>query len=133
MNNNVVLDTNVFSNKEFCNGIKESDYAAFVSTITYTELLYHYLKRKGETGEEFVDAFLETLNVLVISLDQECAKIASKSAIGRWDFKRNARDYLIGSLAVKLKCPLITSNINDFEWMRQECLFTPQKFLERFF
>jgi predicted DNA-binding antitoxin AbrB/MazE fold protein len=47
VNNNVVLDTNVFSDKEFCNWIKESDYAAFVSTITYTELLYHYLKRKG--------------------------------------------------------------------------------------
>ncbi len=96
------------------------------------ELLYHYLKRKGETGEEFVDAFLETLNVLVISLDPECAKIASKSAIGRWDFKRNARDYMIGSLAVKLKCPLITSNINDFEWMEEAFLFTPEKFLERF-
>lgn len=132
MNKKVVLDTNVFSNKEFCNWVKESDYAAFVSAITYMELLYHYLKRKGETGEEFVDAFLETLNVLVISLDLECAKIASKSAIGRWDFKRNARDYMIGSLAVKLKCPLITSNINDFEWMEEAFLFTPEKFLERF-
>jgi predicted nucleic acid-binding protein len=132
VNKKVVLDTNIFSNNEFCNWVKESDYAAFVSTITYTELLYHYLKRKGETGEEFVDAFLETLNVLVISLDQDCAKIASKSAIGRWDFKRNARDYMIGSLAVKLKCPLITSNITDFEWMEEAFLFTPETFLERF-
>jgi hypothetical protein len=39
---------------------------------------------------------------------------------------------MIGCLAVKLKCPLITSNINDFEWMAEDCLFTPEKFLERF-
>jgi len=42
-----------------------------------------------------------------------------------------ARDYMIGSLAVKLKCPLITSNINDFEWMEEKFLFTPEKFFER--
>jgi predicted nucleic acid-binding protein len=91
VNKKVVLDTNVFSNKEFCNWVKGSDYAAFVSAITYMELLYHYLKRKGETGEEFVDAFLETLNVLVISLDPECAKIASKSAIGEMGLQKKCK------------------------------------------
>jgi len=39
---------------------------------------------------------------------------------------------MIGSLAVKLKCPLITSNINDFDWMGQDFLVTPEKLLERF-
>jgi hypothetical protein len=39
---------------------------------------------------------------------------------------------MIGSLAVMLKCPFITSNINDFEWMGQDFLVTPEKFLERF-
>jgi len=41
---------------------------------------------------------------------------------------------MIGSLAVKLilECPLITSNINDFDWMEQNFLFAPEKFLERF-
>lgn len=39
---------------------------------------------------------------------------------------------MIGSLAVKLKCPLITSNINDFDRMGQDCLFRPEKFLESF-
>jgi hypothetical protein len=39
---------------------------------------------------------------------------------------------MIGSLAVKLKCPLITSNINDFDGMGQDSLFRPEKFLERF-
>ena len=130
MNKKIVLDTNVFSNKEFCNWLKDSDYTAYISAIAYTELLYHYLKRKGETGEEFIDAFLDALKVQVIPLDRECAKIASKSAIGRWDFKSNARDYMIGCLAVKQKCPIITSNINDFEWMEEDFLFTPEKFLE---
>ncbi|NQE54349.1 hypothetical protein C5S29_12215 [ANME-1 cluster archaeon GoMg3.2] len=40
---------------------------------------------------------------------------------------------MIGSLAVMLilECPLITSNINDFDWMEQDFLVTPEKFLER--
>ncbi|RCV65901.1 hypothetical protein C5S53_01410 [Methanophagales archaeon] len=34
---------------------------------------------------------------------------------------------MIGSLAVELilECPLITSNITDFEWMEEAFLFTP--------
>jgi len=41
---------------------------------------------------------------------------------------------MIGSLAVKLilECPLITSNINDFDSMGQDFLVTPEKFLESF-
>jgi len=54
-----------------------------------------------------------------------------KKDLGR-DLSEYARDYMIGSLAVKLKCPLITSNINDFEWMSQDFLVTPEKLLERF-
>ncbi|NQE54142.1 hypothetical protein C5S29_11165 [ANME-1 cluster archaeon GoMg3.2] len=41
---------------------------------------------------------------------------------------------MIGSLAVMLilECPFITSNINDFDWMKQDFLVTPEKLLERF-
>jgi predicted nucleic acid-binding protein len=128
LNKKIILDTNVFSNREFCDWLKNSDYTAYVSAISYTELLYHYLKKEGRDGEGFIDAFLEALNVQVIPFDQKCAKIASKSAIGRWDFKNNARDYMIGSLAVKLGYPLITSNIKDFEWIKKGLLFTPEEF-----
>jgi hypothetical protein len=51
--------------------------------------------------------------------------------LGR-DLSEYAREYMIGSLAVKLKCPFITSNINDFDWIEEAFLFTPEKFLERF-
>ena len=129
-NKKIVLDTNIFASKEFYDWLKDTDYTAYISTITYTELLYHYLKKKGESGEEFVDTFLKALNVQITPFDQECAKITSKSNIGRWDFKTKVRDYMIASLAIKLKCPLITFNTKDFEWMEENLLFTPKRFLE---
>ena len=55
----------------------------------------------------------------------------TKEGLGKGP-REYARDYMIGSLAVKSKCPLITSNINDFKWMGQDSLFRPEKFLERF-
>jgi hypothetical protein len=130
LNKKIILDTNVFSNKEFCSQLKNSDHTAYISAISYTELLYHYLKKEGRGGEGFIDAFLEALKIQVIPFDRECAKIASKSAIGRWDFKDNARDYMIGSLAVKLGYPIITSNTKDFEWIEEGLLFTPEEFSE---
>ena len=125
----IVLDTNVFSSKRFCDWLKDSDYLAYTPAIAYTELLYHYLKKKGRNGREFVDAFLDALKVQVVPFDRECAKIASQAAIGKWDFRTKARDYMIGSLAVKLGCPMVTFNVKDFEWVKD--VYTPDEFLER--
>jgi Predicted nucleic acid-binding protein, contains PIN domain len=123
LNKKIILDTNIFSNKEFCGRLKDSNHTAYISAISYTELLYHYLKKEGRSGEGFIDAFFEALNIQVIPFDRECAKIASKSAIDRWDFKDNARDYMIGSLAVKLGYPIITFDTKDFEWIEEGLLF----------
>lgn len=125
----IVLDTNVFSHKKFCKWLKEkdSDHNACISAISYTELLYHYLKKKSKDGREFVDAFLSTLKVQVIPYDKECARIASEAAIGRWDFRQKARDYMIGSVSVKMECPMVTSNKKDFEWVGE--VYTPDEFL----
>lgn len=123
----IVLDTNVFSHKRFCEWLKNNDHNACISTISYTELLYHYLKKKGKDGREFVDVFLDTLKVQVIPYDEECARTASEAAIGRRDFRQKARDYMIGSISVKLGCPIITSNKKDFEWVGE--VYTPDDFL----
>jgi len=128
----IILDTNVFSSRRFCDWLKNSDYDAYISTITYTELRYHYLKKKGKNdrdGREFVDAFLDALKVKVASFDKECARIASEAAIGNWEFRAKARDYMIGSLAVKLECPMITNNVKDFKWVDE--VYTPDEFLKR--
>ncbi|MFO7966791.1 MAG: type II toxin-antitoxin system VapC family toxin [Archaeoglobaceae archaeon] len=122
----IVLDTNVFSHKKFCEWLKDSDHNACISTIGYTELLYHYLKKKGK-NTDFVEVFLDTLNVQVIPYDEECARIASEAAIGRWDFRQKARDYMIGSVSVKMECPVVTSNKRDFEWVGE--VYSPDEFL----
>ncbi|AGK61675.1 putative nucleic acid-binding protein, contains PIN domain [Archaeoglobus sulfaticallidus PM70-1] len=126
----IVLDTNVFQNRRFCEWLKKGNHDARISTITYTELLYHYLKKKGKDGREFVDAFLDALKVQVMPFDRECARIASNAAIGRWDFRKKVRDYMIGSLAVKLRCPMITYNVKDFEWISENEIYTPDEFLD---
>jgi hypothetical protein len=127
LNKIIVLDTNVFSNKGFCEWLKRSDCDAYISAIAYTELLYHYLKKKGKDGREFVDAFLDALKIQVVPFDRECARIASKAVIGRWDFKKKVRDYMIGSLAVKLRGLMITYNVKDFDWIDE--VYTPDEFL----
>lgn len=124
-----VLDTNVFSHKKFCEWLKTNKCDAYLSTVAYTELLYHYSKRVGKI-DTFVDDFLDVLKVKVLPFDKECAHIATKAAIGHWDFKTNVRDYMIGSLSVTLKCPLITKNIKDFEWLEEQVL-TPEDFLRK--
>jgi tRNA(fMet)-specific endonuclease VapC len=57
-----------------------------------------------------VDTFLEQINVSVVPFGKEEALTAALTAIGRWDFKDNARDYSIGATAGKLSGLLITNN-----------------------
>ncbi|MEW6070943.1 MAG: type II toxin-antitoxin system VapC family toxin [Candidatus Thermoplasmatota archaeon] len=124
----LVLDTNVFSHRAFCDWLKLGKAKASISAISYTELLYHSLK-KGET-KEFLNAFLQALHVEVVDYDKEQAEIASNSAIGRWDFKIHARDYMIVSLALKRNCLFVTSNKKDFKWMRPTDIVTPEEVIK---
>ncbi|MFP3945619.1 MAG: type II toxin-antitoxin system VapC family toxin [Archaeoglobaceae archaeon] len=58
--------------------------------------------------------------------DAECARIASEAAT-TGDFRQKARDYMIGSVSVKIGCPVVTSNKRDFEWAGD--VYTPDEFL----
>lgn len=126
----VVLDTNVFHDKEFLKWLKKSPHEPILSAVAYTEYLYHHAKKRGsyEEGKAYVDAFLNALGIRVYPFDGECAKIVVKNALGRWDFSKNARDYMIGALAVKLNAPLITNNKKDFEWYSK--VYTPNEFMK---
>ncbi|MFQ6137246.1 MAG: type II toxin-antitoxin system VapC family toxin [Candidatus Hydrothermarchaeales archaeon] len=123
----LLLDTNVFSNKKFLEWLKQQKTTAYMSSISYVELFYHFLKKGRD--EEFMDAFLKATGVEILPFDLECAKITSKSSIGRWDFKEHARDYMIGSLALKHGGLLVTENIKDFEWMKKR-VKSPDEFLK---
>ena len=76
-----------------------------------------------------VDMFSEQMNVSVIPFRKEDALVVALGAIGRWDFKDNARDYSIGATAEKLNGLLITNNTKDFKWLKN--VITPDELLKK--
>lgn len=111
----LALDTNVFNSKKFCKWLLSSDEEKYLPAVAYMEYLYHNLK-KGNT-ESMVDAFLEQMNITIVSFGKEEAAGAARESIGNWDFSENARDYAIGATAIKLDAKLVTNNIKHFKWM----------------
>ncbi|WP_258083945.1 type II toxin-antitoxin system VapC family toxin [Thermococcus thermotolerans] len=127
----VVLDTNAFNNSTFLEWLMESSLEPVTSSVVYMELLYRYARRRGlPEARSKLMAIFGSLAIEVMGFDETCAELAVNSAIGRWDFSKNARDYMIGALALKLNAPLITYNKKHFEWLSE--VFTPEEAMERF-
>ncbi|CAD5244724.1 type II toxin-antitoxin system VapC family toxin [Thermococcus camini] len=127
----IVLDTNAFNNSTFLEWLMESSLEPFTSSVVYMELLYRYVRRKGlPEAKSKLTAIFNSLRIEVMGFDETCAELAVNSAIGRWDFSKNARDYMIGALALKLNAPLITYNKKHFEWLPE--VLTPEEAMERF-
>ena len=125
----IVIDTNALSNANFCKWLSESKEDGIISSISYTELAYHYLKKGKDI--DYLDSFLQNLGIKIAEYTHKHAKIAAKLATTKWNFKRNARDYMIASLAIEKNCPLITYNITDFSFLPENKLFTPEEFMKR--
>lgn len=125
----MIIDTNAFSNASFCKWLAKNGQNAIISSISYTELAYHYLKKRKNM--DYLDSFLHNLGIKVVSFTHEHAKIAAKLATKKWDFRENIRDYMIASLAVKENCPLITYNLSDFSFLPENKLFAPEEFMKR--
>ena len=126
----VVLDTNVFHNWKFLLWLKDSPYSPVTSAVVYAEYLYHQSKKLGsvEEGKSAVEALFRSIGIEVVGFDRECAVETVKAVWGRWDFRKNARDYMIGVLAVKLNAPLVTYNKKYFEWYDE--VYTPEEFIK---
>lgn len=126
----IVLDTNVFNDKKFLSWLKEKDIKPVTSAVVYMEILYKYAKRTKdiEIARSVVQTVFRELGIEIYDFTPELVEIAVKSAVGRWDFKENARDCMIGALAVKHNAPMITHNKKHFEWY--EKVFTPEEFME---
>ena len=125
----IVLDANVFSNLAFCNWLRSRvDIEKMIPCIAYMELVYHHLKR-GRT-EDCVDAFLNLHGIGVVTFDAEIAKTSARSAMGRWDFKEKARDYMIGATALVCEATLATYNKKDFEWLPQDRVVSPEELMK---
>jgi predicted nucleic acid-binding protein len=126
----LVLDTNVFANKEFCNWLRQHDEVEKVlPCIAYMELMHHYLKR-GKTGD-FTNRFLDVRGVVVAPLDIKTAGTAAQAATKRWDFKEKARDYTIGATALAHGAKLVTYNKKDFGWLPSGDVISPEKLIKK--
>jgi len=123
----LVLDTNIFNSKNFCNWLLTSSEEKYLPAVAYMEYLYHNLK-KGNT-ESMVNTFLEEMNVIVVPFGIEEASKAAQGAIGNWDFSENARDYAIGSTAVAMDAILVTNNLKHFKWL--ENVVNPDEILSK--
>lgn len=127
----VVLDINAFNDRKFLEWLMESPFQPVTSSVVYMEVLYRYARRKGlPEARSKVKAVFESLSLEIMDFDEESAEIVVQNAIGRWEFSKNARDYMIGSLAVKLNAPLVTRNKRHFEWLPE--VYTPEEFMEKF-
>jgi tRNA(fMet)-specific endonuclease VapC len=127
----IVLDTNVFNDRRFLEWLMDSPFQPVTSSVVYMEVLYRYARRRGlPEAKSKVRAVFESLSLKVMDFDEESAELVVQNALGRWDFSKNARDYMIGSLAVKLNAPLVTNNKKHFEWLPE--VYTPDEFMEKF-
>lgn len=125
----LVLDTNVFANKKFCDWLRQHDEVEkVIPCIAYMELMYHYLKR-GKT-EDFTNRFLDVRGVEVAPLDIKTAGVAARAATKRWDFKERARDYTIGATALTRGAKLVTYNKKDFKWLPRNNVLLPDELLK---
>ena len=127
----VVLDTNVLHDRGFLEWLMDSPFQPVTSSVVYMEALYRYARRKGlPEAKSKVKAVFESISMEIIDFDEESAEIVVQSALGRWAFSKNARDYMIGSLALKLNAPLVTNNKKHFDWLSE--VYTPTEFMEKF-
>jgi len=123
----VILDTNVFNDKIFCNWLLNSKKQKYLPSIAYMEFLYHQMN-KGNT-ESMVNTFLKEANIKIVPFGEKEAKKAVASALDNWDFSENARDYAIGGTALSLNAKLITNNKKKhFKWMNA---ITPKESLNQ--
>jgi len=126
----LVLDTNVFANKKFCDWLRQhGEIEKVIPCVAYMELMYHYLKR-GKT-EDFTNRFLDVRGVVIAPLDIKTANAAAQAATKRWDFREHARDYAIGATAVVHGAKLVTYNSKDFEWLPKGEVLSPDELMKQ--
>jgi tRNA(fMet)-specific endonuclease VapC len=121
----LVLDTNVFNSRKFCNWLLSSQEEKYLPAVAYMEYLYHILRRGNI--KSMLDAFLEQINVTVVPFSMEEASQSASSAAGKWDFSENARNYIIGATSITLDATLVTNNIKHFKWLKN--VLTPDEII----
>jgi predicted nucleic acid-binding protein len=123
----------VFRNRRFLEWLRYTNkHDLQISIIAYVETLLWY-KALGLKRED-LDEELKNLEVSVTELSQDLADRISANALRHrkmFPFKDHARDYVIGTSALESKATLISYNLDDFRWVKEEggAVDTPESFL----
>lgn len=125
------IDSNIFRNQAFINWLilKKEEMSIELSIIVYLETLFFYLTR-SLTIEDFEND-LTDISAKIITLDKILAQNTTKNALkSKLPFKHHARDFIIGSAALKRGSILLSYNTRHFNWMPKGSILTPEMFLE---
>ena len=100
--------------------------------MVYVETLLWY-KSRGLSRTNF-DEELRIAGITVTELSKGIAERTAAIALKHrrsFPFKHHARDYVIGTSALEDKATLITYNLDDFNWIKEEggTVYTPESFV----
>jgi len=127
------LDSNVFRNHAFINwlSLNKDQVSTGLSVIVYLETLFWYLT-KNLSVEDF-ELDLHDIRAIITPLDPPLAQITAETAKNSLlSFRHRARDFIIGSSALKRKAILLTYNSKNFTWMPEDTKTSPESFLDKY-
>lgn len=124
MSDPLILDTNIFSRKDFLTWLDNYHGRKKLPAVAYTEICVDYINR-GENVRKLRN-LLKRLNITIERLDTNIAERGAKWGSRGEDFSENARDYLIGAHAHTSPLKLITDNKDDF-WFLKGRVLTPDE------
>ena len=123
----------MFRNRPFLEWLRNTKkHELEISIIAYVETLFWY-KTLG-LGKDDFDEELENLALSVVGFSRNLADSITANAMKHrrtFSFKHHARDYMIGTSALESNATLITYNLDDFNWMKEEggTVHTPESFI----
>lgn len=130
MNDPLILDTNVFRNRDFLHKLEKHHGRKILPAVAYAEMCVYYLGKKNKSPK-YVDTFLNKLDIEVDWLDQRRARDAAMYCIDSGgNFSENARDYLIGAHAYPPPRTMITYNKDHFLFLGKR-VYTPDEILKK--
>ena len=127
MHDPLVLDTCVFNDKNFLFKLGNYHGQKILPAVAYTELCVLQIGKKHKT-QEYVDHFLNKLDIKVEWYEKRVAQNAALFGIKGGDFRQHDRDYMIGAHAYPPPRTMITNNKKHFWFVSK--VYTPNEFLK---
>ncbi len=128
MTDPLILDTNVFSRKDFLNWLDSYHGKKKLPAVAYAEICVNRINQ--EENVEKLRCLLSRLNINVERLDSRIAEFGALWGSRGDDFSDNARDYLIGAHAHTAPMILVTDNKDHF-WFLEDRVVTPDECMRR--